>query len=454
MPPGGVAGAPSGAAHGRLYWLPVTVLDRFLARQRAPALVLFVLAACVRAVGVTKLFHATAYFADERMYLRLADVVAGGRWLGEGVELPPGLIYAMAFGRLLGLDAMGLRYFFCLFGAGMVAVLFLTARRIFGGRTALLAALGATVYPYLIYLCGTFYSQTIFQLTLALVFYGLLRFIQDDAWRWLVVAGVALGLSGLTVVPILSAAPLLVLWLLTSARGPIRRRLGAGVLLGALTLLTILPWTARNYAVAHRFVFISDFGGPSFYWVNNAMANPYDRDATAWLERNMWRLEREQARQGMTREELNRHLAFRAERFWKLHPERAWRNYAIRLSMFFDLAPRSFTQNEHTRSRTTDLVAIVSSLPVLLLAPLGLLFGRRRWRLWWPLAAVPIVQAVSYAMFHVTVRYRLPFEPWFLLFAVVAVVGVGWPEWLREPGAPANRKLAPDASRDATAGAS
>jgi len=413
----------------------VTTLDRFLRRNAAPAWAFFVLALLLRLAGVARLFHSAAYFADERMYLRLADVVAGGRFMGEGVALPPGLIYTMAFGRLLGLDAMGLRFMFCFLGAGMVAVVFLIARRIFGAwrhghRIAGLAALVLCGYPYLIYLCGTFYSQTIFQLTLALVFYYLLHFIQENRLTSIGWAGFWLGLSGLTVVPILSAAPLMALWIILNGQGRLPRRLGAAVLLGVVTVLTILPWTARNYVVAHRFILVGDFGGPSFYWANNAKADPYDRDPQAWLERNMYRLEREQRRQAMTGPELDRHLAYRAGRFWKVHTGRAWRNYFIRLGMFFDVAPRSFTKNEHTQSATTDIVAIVTSVPVLLLAPLGWWFARRRWRLWWPLAAVPLAQALSHAAFHVSVRYRFPFEPYLILFAVVGFVAVGWPEWM------------------------
>lgn len=414
----------------------MTRLRRFLEHPALPAWIFVLLAFLARLAGVLALFDNVAYFADERQYLRVADLVAGGQWLGEGTMLAPLPIYFQAILKALGLDLFGIRVVQALVGGGAVGLYFLIGRRIFGPIVAGAAALVMAGYPYLVYLAGVFYPQAIFVFTLALTLYALLRWIQEPAatgassvW-WLVTAGIFLGLSALTVVPILSAAPLLALWVVMAGGGSLRRRLGAVFVLAGLSLLVILPWTIRNRIVTKEFIFISAMGPQAFYWANNAAIDPYDRDAEAWLLHYQKRLNVEMARQGMDPVEMNRHLLYRSNRFLKIHSGRALRNYLIRLSMFFDAAPRSFTSNEHTRSRKTERVAVITSLPVLLLAPLGIWFSRRRWKLWFPLAAVPLAQAVSYAAFHVSVRYRFPFEPCFILFAVVGFCGVVWPEAL------------------------
>jgi 4-amino-4-deoxy-L-arabinose transferase-like glycosyltransferase len=419
----------------------VTRLRQFLERPALPAWIFVIIAFLARLAGVLALFDNVAYFADERMYLRIADLVAGGQWLAEGTILAPVPIYFQGILKALGLDLFGIRVVQALVGAGAVGLYFLIGRRIFGPIVAGAAALVMAGYPYLVYLAGIFYPQAIFVFTLALTLYALLRWIQAPPGAsspgWLVTAGLSLGLSALTVIPILSAAPLLALWLLMAGRGSLRRRFGAVFVLAGLSVLVILPWTVRNAVVAKQFILISAMGPQAFYWANNAAIDPYDRDPEAWLLQYQKRLNVEMARQGMDPAEMNRHLSYRANRFLKVHSGRALRNYLIRLSFFFDAAPRSFTSNEHTRSRKTEMVAVISSLPILLLAPLGVWFSRRRWRLWFPLAAVPLAQAISYAAFHVSVRYRFPFEPCFILFAVVGVCGVIWPEALHPERVPA-----------------
>jgi 4-amino-4-deoxy-L-arabinose transferase-like glycosyltransferase len=414
----------------------VTLLSKLLERRAAPAWCFFGLALLVRLAAIWLVFRSPSYYSDERMYLRLADAVARGDLLGSGTYLTPGPIYLFGLGRALGLGVQGLREMQALLGAGAVALFFLTARRIFGPRLAGLAALVAAGYPYLAYLSGVFYAQSLFIFALSAVVYALLRFIQEGRARWLPLGGVALGVAALTVSPILVATPLLAIWLLVCGRGGPGRRVRSVAILAAVTLVTILPWTARNYVVTKRFVFISSMGSYAFYYVNNSFIDPYDRDADAWLVRFQERLNREQARQALTDHQMERVLFRRAQQFIFRHPDRALRNYLVRLSMFFDTAPRLWTANVHARSRATTIVTVATSLPVLLLAPLGLWFGRRRFRLWFPLVAITLVEALAYAFFQCSVRYRLPFEPWIILFAVVGLAGVAWPGLLKEEAGP------------------
>lgn len=414
-------------------------LVRFLNRRAAPAWCLFGLAFLVRLAAIRFVFRAGSYFSDERHYLRLADTIAHGDLLmGIEMTLAPGPVYLLALGRALGLGPFGLRTLQALLVSGAVAIAFLAARRIFGPRLAGLAALVAAGYPYLIYITGVFYGTSLCLFTLSLTIYSLLRFIQEGGARWLVLAGVALGVSVLAVAPMLIVSLVLALWLLIHGRGGLLRRTASVAALALVTLAVILPWTARNYVVSKRFVLVSSRGTWAFYWVNNATIDPFDRNPEPWFDRYYWPVVREQARQALTDDDLERELLRRAGLYIARQPARALRNYLVRLSMFFDPAPRLWTTNVHSRSRATTMVAVVTSLPVLLAAPLGLWFGRRRFRLWFPLPAMTLLSALAYALFQVSVRYRLPFEPWFILFAVVGVVGTMGPRWFQEEtGAPA-----------------
>jgi 4-amino-4-deoxy-L-arabinose transferase-like glycosyltransferase len=412
----------------------VTAIHKFLRSARAPAWAFFCLALVLRASVVLFRFGNELGFADERMYLRLADVIGQGNWLGEGTAAAPGPVYFWGTLRALGMSLMGIRLIHALAGAGAVAVLFLIGRRLVGPLPAALAALVMSAYPYLLFLSGLLYPQAVFHLTFLVMIYGLLRWMQDGGRRWFVLGGVALGVSALFVVPILSAAPLVALWVVLAGRGPFLARARDAVILGLITLATILPATARNYLVSRQVILLSSMGGSAFYWANNDQADPYNRDADTWLEKYQRRQDRELARQGWTALDMQELASFRANRFWKDQTPRAVRNYLIRLSMFFDVAPRSYTANEFTRNRTNEIVAIMSSLPVLLLAPVGVWRLRRRWRWWFPLVAIPLFQALTYAFFHVSVRYRIPFESCFILFAAVGACALVVPEWIEEGG--------------------
>jgi 4-amino-4-deoxy-L-arabinose transferase-like glycosyltransferase len=425
----------------------VTILGKFLERSRAPAWAFFFAALAARVAVVLLKFDGPPAFSDERMYLRLADVIGSGQWMGEGTAAAPGPVYFWGTLRALGFSLDAIRLLHAVVGAAAVSAAFLLGRRLFGAVPAAIAAAAMSVYPYLLFLAGLLYPQSVFHLAILLVFYFLLRWMQDGGRRWLVLGGVSLGVCALFVVPILSATPIIALWIVLAARGSFVARLGAVAVVAGLCVATILPATARNYAVTGgRFILLSDMGGSAFYWANNDLVDPYDRDPEAWLEKYRRRLEREQARQGWTELDMRPLLQERANRFWREQTPRALRNFAIRWSFFFDVAPRSFTANEYTRDRTNEYLAIVSSLPVLLLFPLGAWFTRRRWRLWFPILAVPLFQSLTYAFFHVSVRYRIPFEACFMLLAAAGLCGLVWPEMLlRRQEA---RRVAVDVARE------
>ncbi|HEX7880874.1 MAG TPA: glycosyltransferase family 39 protein, partial [Candidatus Eisenbacteria bacterium] len=305
----------------------MTALDKFLRSARAPAWAFFCLALALRAGVVLFRFGDELGFADERMYLRLADVIGNGQWLGEGTAAAPGPVYFWGALRAMGMSLLGIRLVHALAGAAAVAVLFLIARRLVGPIPAALAALVMSVYPYLLFLSGLLYPQAVFHLTFLVMIYGLLRWMQDGGTRWFVLGGVALGVSALFVVPILSASPLVALWVVLAGRGPFFARVRDAVVLGLITLATILPATARNYLVSRQLILLSSMGGSAFYWANNDQADPYNRDADVWLEKYQRRQDREQARQGWDAPDMQELSSYRASRFWREQTPRALRNY-------------------------------------------------------------------------------------------------------------------------------
>jgi hypothetical protein len=64
----------------------------------------------------------------------------------------------------------------------------------------------------------------------------------------------------------------------------------------------------------------------------------------------------------------------------------------------------------------------ISCAPVLLLSFLGAWWFRKRFWDLFPLYLIPIIITLAHLPFNITVRYRLAFEPFLILFAAAALV--------------------------------
>ena len=78
------------------------------------------------------------------------------------------------------------------------------------------------------------------------------------------------------------------------------------------------------------------------------------------------------------------------------------------------------TSNEFTSSRT-KWIATLSYGPVLLLGLAGIWLERREWRDHVPLLAVIAGFSLVYPAFTMCVRYRLPIDVYFMLFAAISL---------------------------------
>ena len=141
-----------------------------------------------------------------------------------------------------------------LIGAATVLLVWWTGRRLFGERSALLAALLAAAYPFFIYYTGVLLSETLAVFLVALATAALVATWEERALHYPVAAGAALGLLCLTRSSFLLLPPLVVLvWLLV--RRPRKRALLESALISVIWVAVLVPWVARNYLVTHgRFV--------------------------------------------------------------------------------------------------------------------------------------------------------------------------------------------------------
>jgi len=363
------------------------------------------------------------YWSDEHQYLRgVSQIFDKGMWYLAGSYKPPGYVYFLASVRaVFGEGLTAIRLVQSALGALTCLLTFEVAKRVFSRRAALLAAGYVAVYPLHIYVSGVVMPQALESTLIMGLLLLLVCYDANGSRRFTVLAGLLLGFGALTVPLILALYPAACVWLLARGNWRIGAAAKEAILLGACALCVILPWTARNYVLEKRFVFIATLGNQLLYLHNNPWADPDDKEgtrATAFRIKDEVRKEAESNPSGLTEDEI---YMQRFKEYVSQHPGRFILMYLKKFRNFFALTPATFSSNEHT-ARRNRLIAAVTYAPVLVLSVLGtaVSFARRRKGLL--LASVPVLFALGYSLFHTTVRYRIPTEPCSIALASFALL--------------------------------
>lgn len=212
--------------------------------------------------------------SDGAWYLaRGLQLAAGGGYAESGI---PTAYWPVGYPGFLGLV-------FYFFGPNVIAaelanlvlscgIFFFTyylARVVFADSTVGRAAvLVLTFYPNQIAYTGVVLSEMLVTFSLML---GIVLFVRHrDNWQ-LFGSALAFGVASLVKAQALLVGPILLALEMFRSRA-VLRWLPAGVVVVLGVACVILPWSARNYLVLHRFVLISTNGGATFLSGNNPEA--------------------------------------------------------------------------------------------------------------------------------------------------------------------------------------
>jgi 4-amino-4-deoxy-L-arabinose transferase-like glycosyltransferase len=235
----------------------VTAPPGTLLRQQIPFVALFVLAAAVRLWMLWAVGDVPALHGDEAYYIDAARSLArGGGYPGS--MRPPAFSFVAAVvlrstadslqavrAAQIALSLAGLWFFFDVL------------RRRFGARPALISSAIVALHPTLIHYTHFLWAENLVTTLLLAALWALDRWDTTARRTWVVVAGLVLGALILTREMALYFVPFAVAWML---RRETPRSIGArvtdAVLLTAIVAAVVLPWTARNYTLHHRFVLV------------------------------------------------------------------------------------------------------------------------------------------------------------------------------------------------------
>lgn len=363
-------------------------------------------------------------------YGLLADsVLAGNGYVMEAPSgglhrsyMPPayplllaGLGWLFGPGRYLALQLLQ-----AVLSTGTAGLLWLLGRRLLGGPAAWAALVLAAVYPPLAVKVAFVDPVTLETFLLVLGVFLVVRLLDTRVSTGAgAAAGVALGLAVLTRPVFLACA--LALGAAGIVLGPARRR--AVVLMLACLLLTLLPWTLRNWVVLGEPVLVSTNGGANFWIGNNTLATG---DAYGTDGQPLWLRMPEPLRQRLavaTEVEQERFLYAEGLAFARSHPGRFLHLTVRRLGWFWWFRPGA-GEGQQPMPLLWIWGYRLAYGAVLALATLGAWLARGRWRRLLPVYLVLASLTAVYSVFFVHTRYRMVLEPFLLLLAGQALARV------------------------------
>jgi 4-amino-4-deoxy-L-arabinose transferase-like glycosyltransferase len=228
----------------------------------------------VAALGVRLAFCAleppTRLVGDERTWVALAGQLSAPDVRFDPLRFdlvfyPPLHPYLVAACSALPGGRTTVKVAQSLLGALLVLPVFAIGRRAFDRRVGLTAAAIAAFFPELVWQSVHFWSEPLF---MALLWTAVALLLAADASQrpgGAALAGVLLGLASLTRDPALYFAPIAVAWLLV--RRPDRSWRPA-IAFAAALVLTVVPWTVRNWARYDTFIPVSLMGARTFWEAN------------------------------------------------------------------------------------------------------------------------------------------------------------------------------------------
>lgn len=322
------------------------------------------------------------------------------------------------------------------------------ARRVFNQHVARIVLAGVAIYPFFISELVTLYQEPVFMFLLLLTTWMLVRYQERHSLKYVAIAGLINGLNALVRPTNLLVAPAYAMLIFTN-RGSTKHKLKVGATFVAITALVILPWTLRNYMQVGRCVPVSAFGGVTLWvgsqpytqgrwpWYAGQLDTPAGR-AFAWAYEDACGVSWTSAVDGKALADLDACLAKVAIKNILQHPTTYLTLLTVHVADMW-LLPHIggcgacctiFCPNALVKGPPLvhllplfRLGMYLMQLAFVCLAVLGLVAQRHNMRLL-PIWAILLGTGTLYLFTKTEPRYRLPLEPFMIVFAVVGAIQV------------------------------
>jgi len=296
-------------------------------------------------------------------------------------------------------------------------VIYLIALKLFNKRTAIIAGISSAIYPLFIFNTTRIIPETFFTFWLSLSVLYLLILRDAPSFRNQLISGILLGINLLNSNVLVPALPFIGLWLFWLF-GSWKEKVQRIFLVMATALLIVSPWIVRNYIVFGEFPLMKTTIGLNFWLGNNPSAT-----GTFFLQSGepMASILSKSFDEGfkLSETEQDKRLYDEAVAYVKENPLHFARLFLKKFYYFTWFPP------DNLISKDSMLYKKLFQIPyglILMSSVMGIiLFFRRNAKDAFLLSAIIFSVAVLYSIFIVGhMRYRMPIEPYIILFSAYA----------------------------------
>ncbi|MBN1998409.1 glycosyltransferase family 39 protein [candidate division KSB1 bacterium] len=392
-------------------------------------LLLLVVGFLLRLVFVLVLKPDGFYFSDTRHYDNAARSILAGDGFGEKYYRSPLYPVLMAgVYALFGKSFLAMRIFETFTGVLLCYIIFLIGRRLYNTRVGLIAAGLSAIFPHFIVLTGILYSTNTFTLLLALASLFLIRAAGRQSIVDILWGGVFSALAALTIPAMIFILPAWLLWLLFFLHKKFSKNILHTCFYILIFISVLTPWTWRNYLKYGRLIIVRPLPVkvlPDFSDQGNQerKINSGFKDVAEYMRNHPNGTDDDKISNTMMHYLKNPMGAIRYSleemlHYWALFPDRLNTQSAQFREKIHAEDARMVVQDYDFWSYI-KVISIIVMLPIFILAILGLCLSFPLKREAILLLLTIFFMALGYSLIYAEVRYRIPSEPYILVFTAV-----------------------------------
>ena len=287
-------------------------------------------------------------------------------------------------------------------------IVYYIGESIFDEISGLISSIILALYPTLIFYSTQQLSETLFIFILSLFIYVFFKESNNygQNYKWILL-GILLGLGSLCRPVIFPFLIFLIPFYVFGARGNLRK----WILVSCFTLLTIFPWTVRNYYVHGKFVLLTTYGGANLWMGNYSGATGYIGDPG-----NIDELVRQK---GVSETEKDKAFYEKGINFIIENPSEVLMLGLKKFVLYWnplveDYAGPSYIRNKNINYRS---IIAVSFSCLILFGIIGVFCISDLWKKRRLLLILLMYFSMVSMIFYVSLRYRQPIIPVLGLFA-------------------------------------
>ncbi|MBF0557618.1 MAG: glycosyltransferase family 39 protein [Nitrospirae bacterium] len=302
--------------------------------------------------------------------------------------------------------------------AATCVIIYLMAARLFNHRAAFTAGIISVIYPVFILNTFSIIPETFFTFWLSLSVLSLLKLKETPDLKHQVIAGLLIGITLLNSNVAVPMVPCIGIWLLT-LNGTWGQRLKRSLVVMVAAFLIFCPWLVRNYIAFGEFPITKTAMGLNLWLGNNPNATGTFFQPSG--ERMEFNLPKPAAGElGLSEQEEDKKLYSQAISYVQGNPMHFARLFLKKLYYFTWFPPDNLMSDE---GRLYKKIFRIPYALILVSSAAGfIMYLKSNARDALLLCAIILSLAVLYSVFIVGhTRYRMPIEPYIILFSSYAV---------------------------------